>query len=231
MSDTPLHRLYSHYSELPLSMRVLYTAALCILGSGYLFGLIYLFHSNSGRDGNALDLSYQDIVITYAGSGKDSKLEAALRGPMATMLPPDEAKAMISWVKNGSDRATYDASIMTTLDKRCKSCHDGVNPHLSNLDGYDNIRKVTEKDTGTDTTRKNCGSRRSHTCPSSATWWSGWMTSLTNLKTSSRTSFPEQRVRSTTASICRLPPNSRSTNNSVPASTASCATRRVRNTA
>ena len=80
MSDTPLHRLYSHYSELPLSMRVLYTAALCILGSGYLFGLIYLFHSNSGRDGNALDLSYQDIVITYAGSGKDSKLEAALRG-------------------------------------------------------------------------------------------------------------------------------------------------------
>lgn len=150
MSDTPLHRLYSHYSELPLSMRVLYTAALCILGSGYLFGLIYLFHSNSGRDGNALDLSYQDIVITYAGSGKDSKLEAALRGPMATMLPPDEAKAMISWVKNGSDRATYDASIRTTLDKRCKSCHDGVNPHLSNLDGYDNIRKVTEKDTGTD---------------------------------------------------------------------------------
>ena len=30
------------------------------------------------------------------------------------------------------------------------SCHDGSNPHLPNLSGYDNIKKVTEQDTGTD---------------------------------------------------------------------------------
>ena len=80
MSETPLHRLYSHYSELPWSLRVLYTAALCILGSGYLFALIYLVHVNSGRDGNPMNLTYEDLVITYAGSGKGSKLESALRG-------------------------------------------------------------------------------------------------------------------------------------------------------
>ena len=150
MNETPLHRLYSHYSELPLSMRILYTAALCILGAGYLFGLIYLFHSNAGRDGNPINLSYEDIVITYAGSGKDSKLESALRGPMSTMLPADEAKTLIGWAKNGADRATYDTSIKTILDQRCMSCHDGSNPHQSNLSGYDNIKKMTEKDTGTD---------------------------------------------------------------------------------
>ena len=29
-------------------------------------------------------------------------------------------------------------------------CHDGSNPHLRNLNGYDNLKKVTERDTGTD---------------------------------------------------------------------------------
>ena len=30
------------------------------------------------------------------------------------------------------------------------SCHDGSNPHLANLAGYDNLLKVTEQDTGAD---------------------------------------------------------------------------------
>ena len=37
MSDAPLHRFYLHYSELPYSLRVLYTAALLVLGLAYLF--------------------------------------------------------------------------------------------------------------------------------------------------------------------------------------------------
>jgi hypothetical protein len=48
MSETPLHRLYYHYSEQPLSMRILYLRR-CILGMGYLFAMIYLFHTYSGR--------------------------------------------------------------------------------------------------------------------------------------------------------------------------------------
>ena len=28
------------------------------------------------------------------------------------------------------------------------ACHDGSNPHLPNLIGFDNLKKVTEKDTG-----------------------------------------------------------------------------------
>jgi hypothetical protein len=149
MSETPLHRLYYHYSELPWSLRVLYTAALVILGFGYLFALIYLFHVYSGRDGNPMTLSYEDLVIAYSGSGKHSRLESALRGPMSTMLPPDEVKIFISWVQEGADRARYDQQIKPVIDKRCLSCHDGSNPHLPNLNGYDNLKKVTERDTGT----------------------------------------------------------------------------------
>jgi len=150
MSETPLHRLYHHYSELPFSMRILYTAALCILGMGYMFAMIYLFHTYSGRDGNAMSLSYNDLVIAYSGSGKGSRLESALRGPMSSMLPAEEASALVTWVQQGSDRNTYETFIRPTIDKRCMSCHDGSNPHLANLGGYDNMKKVTEQDTGTD---------------------------------------------------------------------------------
>jgi len=150
MSDTPLHRYYTHYSELPVSMRILYTAALCIIGMGYLFALIYLFHTYSGRDGNPMDLTYNDLVIAYTGSGKGSKLESAMRGPMSAMLPKDEAAALINWVQQGADRPTYETFIVPTLEKRCISCHDGSNPHLVNLSGYDNIKKLAEQDKGTD---------------------------------------------------------------------------------
>ena len=132
MSDVPLHRLYRHFSELPYSLRALYTAVLIILSLGYLFALIYLFHTYSARDGNPGSLSYEDLVIAYTGSGDASRLEAALRGPMSTMLPADELDTIIEWAQKGSDRPGYEAVIRPVLDERCMSCHDGSNPtHVS----------------------------------------------------------------------------------------------------
>ena len=150
MSESALHRHYLHYSELPYSLRVLYTAALLVLGLAYLFAVIHLFHTYSGRDGNPMDLTYNDLIIAYTGSGKGSRLESALRGPMSNMLPADETKAVISWVQGGADRANYDSKIKPLIDKRCLSCHDGSNPHLSNLGDWDNMKKMVEQDTGTD---------------------------------------------------------------------------------
>ncbi|MFY9327458.1 MAG: hypothetical protein WAO76_05485 [Georgfuchsia sp.] len=151
MSDIRLHPHYLHFSELPYSMRALYTAALLVLGLGYLFALVYLFHSYAGRaGGNPMQLTYNDVVVAYSGSGKGSRLEAALRGPMSTMLPTDEASKLITWVETGADKARYESDIIPVVDKRCMNCHDGSNPHLPNLGGFDNIKKVTEKDTGTD---------------------------------------------------------------------------------
>lgn len=149
MDNVPLHRLYRHFSELPYSLRVLYTMTLLILGTAYLFAMIYLFHSYSGKDGNPRNLTYEDIVIAYSGSGKGSRLEAALRGSMSAMLPRDELATLVSWAQEGGDRARYEKEIRTTLDRRCIVCHDGSNPHLPNLNGFDNVQKVTEQDTGT----------------------------------------------------------------------------------
>jgi hypothetical protein len=151
MSDAPLHRLFRHYSELPVSQRVLYTATLLILGMGYLFALVNLYHTYAGRaGGNPMILTYQDLVVAYSGSGQGSRLESALRGPMSTMLPPDDAAVIISWVEGGATRPKFDADVRPLLEKRCLTCHDGSNPHLRNLNGYDNVKKVAERDTGAD---------------------------------------------------------------------------------
>ena len=149
MAEPPLHRLFRHYSELPYSQRVLYTATLLVLGMGYLFALLNIYFSYAGRaGGNPYMLSYEDIVVAYSGSGKGTRLEAALRGPMSTMLPPDDVGTVIAWVEGGADRPTYEKAIKPLLDKRCMTCHDGSNPHLPNLSSYDGIKKVTERDTG-----------------------------------------------------------------------------------
>jgi len=149
MTQEELHPGFRHFSELPYSQRVLYTATLLILGLGYLFALIYLFHTYSGKDGNAASLSYEDIVIAYSGSGKASRLEAALAGSMSVMLPKDELAPVVAWVQQGADRVGYEKRVQPTFEKRCMACHDGSNPHLPNLSGFDNVKKVTERDTGT----------------------------------------------------------------------------------
>ena len=148
MSEASIHRLYHHFSELPASVRVLYTAVLCVLGLGYLFALVYLFHTYSGKDGNPRSLSYEDVVIAYSGTGKGSKIEGALRGSMSVMAPVEERTVILNWVQEGSDRTRFEPDVRPILDKRCLSCHDGSNPNLQNLNGYDNVMKVTERDTG-----------------------------------------------------------------------------------
>ena len=150
MNSEPLHQLFTHYSELPYSQRVLYTCTLLVLGLAYVFALIYLFHSYAGRDGDPTTLSYEDVVIAYTGTGKGSRLESALRGPMATMLPAEEAANIIAWVAENPTQDKYDGGVKAILDKRCVSCHDGSNPHLPNLGNFDGVKKVTEQDTGTD---------------------------------------------------------------------------------
>lgn len=149
MNEPPIHHLYLHFQELPMSMRVLYTGALLVLGLGYIFALLYLYVAHSGRDGNPT-LSVQDIVITYSGTTEGTRMESALRGPMSGMLNQADLVNMLSWVHAGADRRSYEAQIRSIIEKNCLSCHDGSNPHLSNLDGFDNVLTVVEHDTGAD---------------------------------------------------------------------------------
>lgn len=149
MSDRPIHRLYRHFQELPVSMRVLFTGTLLAIGMGYMFALIYVYSSDAGRDGNPA-LTVEDIVISYSGSAEGTQLEAALAGPMSAMLPESDRETILQWIGNGAPKDEYEAQIEAVVDQNCLDCHDGSNPHLSNLDGFDNIKQVVALDTGTD---------------------------------------------------------------------------------
>ena len=149
MSDQAIHHLYRHFQELPVSMRVLFTGTLLAIGMGYMFALIYVYASDAGRDGNPA-LTVEDIVISYSGSADGTQLEAALQGPMSAMISEDDMSSILTWINDGAGKAGYTAQIEPIVAKNCLDCHDGGNPHLSNLDGFDNIQKVVEQDTGTD---------------------------------------------------------------------------------
>ena len=147
MNERRLHRLYRHFQELPLSMRTLFTGTLIVIGMGYLFGLIYVYASDAGRDGKP-GLSVDDIIISYSGSSEGTKLESALQGPMSSMLPAGDAKTIVDWIKSGAEKGGYETTVRPIVAQNCLDCHDGSNPHLSNLDGFDNIATVVEQDTG-----------------------------------------------------------------------------------
>jgi hypothetical protein len=149
MNDQPIHRLYRHFQELPIGMRALFTSALLVLGLGYVFAALYVFAAHSGADGLP-GLSVDDIKITYSGSAETTQLEKALRGPMSGMLPQKDLASMLDWIRDGADKKTYTARIVAVVADNCLSCHDGSNPHLSNLDGYENISAVVAQDTGAD---------------------------------------------------------------------------------
>ncbi len=149
-APAPLHRLYYHYSEMPYSQRVLFTATLLMLALGYLFALTYIVVNYAGRaGGNPMMLTYDDIVAGYAGNTQGSRLQAALSGPMRDMLSRDESTTIIAWLGAGATQPAYVTDIKPILDKRCMICHDGSNPHIPNLSDFDNLKKVTSADTGT----------------------------------------------------------------------------------
>lgn len=148
MEEFPLHRHYLHYSELPYSQRVLYTATLLVIGFAYILALMQIYFTYAGRAGNPNMVSYNDIVVGYSGNKSGSRLETALRGPMAGMLSSDDRQLIFTWLADGSSRETYDKAIKPIIDNKCMACHNGSNPHLPDLGDYDKLKKMTALDTG-----------------------------------------------------------------------------------
>ena len=145
-----------HFSELPMGMRSLYSATLVVLAVGYLFAMIHIFASHAGRDGDP-GLSVNDLIIAYSGSKSDTRLEAALKGPMANMLPQEERDEIIAWVRRGAKQEEYTSAgtkphlqIDKIVEKRCSSCHNGSNPHIPALKDFESVSGMIEIDTGMD---------------------------------------------------------------------------------
>lgn len=138
-----------HFQMLPMSKRITYSMTLLVLGVGYLFAMIHVFSSHAGRDGDP-SLSVDDIRIAYSGSQADTRLEAALKGPMQSMLKDAEAKEIIAWVRSGAEEEAYNSTVKPIMEQRCVACHNGSNPHVPLFTNYEEVSKTVEMDTGMD---------------------------------------------------------------------------------
>lgn len=121
---------------------------LIVLGIGYVFALIQIYEVHAGKDGRR-GVSVEDIRIAYSGSKADTRLEIALKGPMAGMLPENEREQIFGWVRrHKASQTAYDADIRSIVEARCQGCHNGTNPHIPSLLNYDEVTKMVMLDTG-----------------------------------------------------------------------------------
>lgn len=145
MNNTYHHPLFY---QLPPSLRVLFSMILLIMGMGYVFALIQIYEVHAGRDGNA-QLTVEDIRIAYRGSDNDTRLEAALKGPMSSMASKEEILSIVAWVQNGATEQEYEATVKSVIEQRCSTCHTPEsNPHIPSFQSYSDISKVVQKDSG-----------------------------------------------------------------------------------
>jgi hypothetical protein len=139
----------TNLAQSSLGEKLLYTAFLLLMGIGYLMALTYLYTSHQGHDGKP-GLSVEDIVDTYYGNRSGTRLEAAIRGPMAGYLQQIEDRhQIVAWLKDGAPEKEYIARIRPILEKTCLQCHSPASGlKIPDLSTYAGIRVVANVDTG-----------------------------------------------------------------------------------
>jgi len=146
---------FIHFQDQTTCHRALYTMTLLILGTAYLFAMIQTFVVHAGRDGKPW-LSPADLEIAYSGSPGATRLEAAIKGPMSAMLHKEDVDEIILWIRDGAEAERYQDKVAPIMEEHCLNCH-GDNkesraafPHNPVLEGYENVMKMVQIDTGAD---------------------------------------------------------------------------------
>ena len=137
----------THFSDLSLSVRTLFTAALITLGLGYCFAMVQVYETHAGLDGNS-GINANDIAIAYSGNAKSNRLQVALLGSMSANAPSKERRAIMDWAADGADKAQYDEAIKPIVENRCMRCHDGKTVGAPSFAVYDDFAEFTKPDTG-----------------------------------------------------------------------------------
>lgn len=130
--------------------KLLFSGFLLLVGMGYLMALTLIYFTDASLDGKQ-GLSIQDIADNYYGNRSGTRLEAAIRGPMAPHLKSiQERNVIVNWLKSGESQSQFDKQVHPILQKDCLQCHSpasGLN--IPDLSRYDTVMKVAQVDTGT----------------------------------------------------------------------------------
>ena len=134
--------------DLPVTVRVLFSSFLIMIGIGYLMALSYMFlvDVKPGRDvGERL---VESLSEKYHGSTSGTRLEAALNGTMADKLTAAERDQVFQWIHAGATRDGY-AKIEPLFTQKCVTCHSAQSGMpIPPLTSFEDVQKVIAIDTG-----------------------------------------------------------------------------------
>ncbi|MDQ6964133.1 MAG: hypothetical protein Q9M13_04340 [Mariprofundales bacterium] len=140
---------YRRFSDASMSEKMLDSMFLITIGIGYLFAIANLYFTHQGLDGEP-GLSITDVIYSYYGSHNQTRLGAAINGPMEANLPNEAAKqTILSWIQHGAGEQEFNDKVKPIMDENCIMCHSAESgmsiPHFTE---YSNVVALTETDTG-----------------------------------------------------------------------------------
>ena len=142
------HIVPKRFYDRTISEKLLYTSFLLLVGLGYLMAISYLYVTHEMNDGKP-GLSVSDVADSYYGNRSGTRLEAAIRGPMAGFISDTDRDLLVAWLKDGGEEDHYANEIKPILQKTCLNCHvasSGMN--LPDFSTYAGIHKVAGVDQG-----------------------------------------------------------------------------------
>jgi hypothetical protein len=138
--------------NLPLPLRVLFTAFLMVIGIGYLTALVYLFYVDIEPHASKGQGMLEGIAEKY--HGKPTRLEMALQGPMKDRVGTEGKVKIMAWLRGGATAQDFEL-VKPVLDANCAGCHSansGVKKAsgepLPSFSTYEEISALAEVDTG-----------------------------------------------------------------------------------
>lgn len=139
-----IHRFYTK----TISEKLLYTSFLLLVGLGYLMAISYLYVTHEMNDGKP-GLSMTDVASSYYGNRSGTRLEAAIRGPMAGFIEDEDRMRIVAWLKDGGEEEHYANEIRPILAKTCLNCHNkAANPNIPDYTTFAGLHEVSKVDTG-----------------------------------------------------------------------------------
>ncbi|MCZ7581995.1 MAG: hypothetical protein M5R36_00970 [Deltaproteobacteria bacterium] len=119
-----------------------------VIGLGYLTALATLVLSHIGADGDPA-FSNHDIVVSFAGDPKLTRLTVMVKGTMREHLKTeDELNTILGWVDAGALEKDF-PPVYDVMDKRCQKCHNPFGKaSFAPLTTYEEVAEFTGPNTG-----------------------------------------------------------------------------------
>ena len=135
-------------ADLPSPVRMLFSCFLVTIGVGYLTAIYYLFVVDI-RPYREMGMTVvEGIAAKYHGRRGDTRLEAALSGPMSDKISAEDKKKVIRWIQNGASADDFN-QVQSIFDKNCTVCHSAKSGlSIPPFTTYDEVTKVVQVDTG-----------------------------------------------------------------------------------